>query len=182
MDVKIHLAHFWEKGMFSQTAEYALRAVVYLATRSGAAETTQQIAAATRVPAGYLSKVMQGLSRAGVVHSQRGLHGGFTLSISTAELTVLDVIQAVDPIRRIRSCPLGIKGHLQLCPLHRRLDQAIHMVEDALRQCTIAELLAEPSRARGIPLPLCPWPGEAGGPAPLPRRARASRTHPSRDG
>ena len=144
--------------MFSQTAEYALRAVVYLASQGGAAQTTQQIAEATRVPAGYLAKVMQGLSRAGLVYSQRGLHGGFTLTRPAEELTVLDVIEAVDPIRRIRSCPLGIKGHVNLCPLHRRLDQAVALVEDALQRSTIAELLAEPERGRGIPMPLCPWP------------------------
>ena len=146
--------------MFSQTAEYALRAVVYLAAQGGAARTTQQIAEATRVPAGYLAKVMQGLSRAGLVHAQRGLHGGFTLARLAAELSVLDVIQAVDPIRRIRSCPLGLKGHVNLCPLHRRLDQALALVEEALGQSTIAELLVEPSRGRGIPVPLCPWPGD----------------------
>ena len=144
--------------MFSQTTEYALRAVVYLASQGGAAQTTQQIAEATRVPAGYLSKVMQGLSRAGLVHSQRGLHGGFTLSRPADALTVLDVVRAVDPLRRIRSCPLGIKGHVNLCPLHRRLDQAVALVEDALQRSTIAELLAEPERGRGIPMPLCPWP------------------------
>ncbi len=149
--------------MFSQTAEYALRAVVYLASEGAEARTAQQIAAATRVPVGYLAKVMQSLSRAGVVHSQRGLHGGFTLSRPAGELTVLDVLQAVDPIRRIRGCPLGLKGHVNLCPLHRRLDQAIGMVEDALRRSTIAELLVEPSRARGIPIPLCPWPEDATG-------------------
>ena len=148
--------------MFSQTAEYALRAVVYLASQGGAAQTTQQIAEATRVPAGYLAKVMQGLSRAGLVYSQRGLHGGFTLARPADELTVLDVLEAVDPIRRIRTCPLGIKGHLNLCPLHRRLDQAMALVEKALRQSTIAELLAEPERARGIPIPLCSWPEEEG--------------------
>jgi Rrf2 family protein len=148
--------------MFTQTAEYALRAVVYLAAQAGAARTTQQIAAATRVPAGYLAKVMQGLSRAGLVHAQRGLHGGFVLARPAEGLSVLDVIQAVDPIRRIRTCPLGIKGHLNLCPLHRRLDQAMGLVEDALRDSTIAELLTEPERAKGIPIPLCPWPGEGG--------------------
>jgi Rrf2 family protein len=141
--------------MFSQTAEYALRAVVYLASRPAAAQTTQQIAEATRVPAGYLSKVLQGLARAGVVHAQRGLHGGFTLALPPERLTVLDVLQAVDPIRRIRSCPLGLKGHVNLCPLHRRLDNALAMVEDALRSSTIAELLAEPDRRKGIPVPLC---------------------------
>src|SRR5262245_46906388 len=118
--------------MFSQTAEYALRAVVYLAAQGGEPRTAQQIAEVTRVPAGYLSKVMQALSRAGLVHSQRGLGGGFTLAVPPADLTVLDVVQAVDPIRRIKSCPLGIKGHVNLCPLHRRLDQAIALVEKAL--------------------------------------------------
>jgi Rrf2 family protein len=134
---------------------------VYLASQTGSAQTAQQIAETTRVPAGYLSKVMQSLTRAGLVHSQRGLHGGFTLTRPTDELTVLDVIEAVDPIRRIRSCPLGIKGHINLCPLHRRLDQAMARVEEALRESTIAELLVEPERARGIPIPLCPWPEDS---------------------
>jgi len=144
--------------MFSQTVEYALRAVVYLASQEGAPRTTQEIAQATQVPTGYLSKVMQGLGRKHLVQSQRGLHGGFILTRSSHELTVLDVIEAVDPIRRIRSCPLGIQGHINLCPLHRRLDNAMKLVEDALRKSTIAELLAEPERARGIPIPLCSWP------------------------
>jgi Rrf2 family protein len=146
--------------MFSQTAEYALRAVVYLASQAGQARTTQQIARATKVPTGYLSKVMQGLGRAHVVQSQRGLHGGFTLARPATELTVLDIIQAVDPIQRIHSCPLGIKGHINLCPLHRRLDLAMKLVEDALQKSSLAELLAEPERARGIPIPLCSWPDD----------------------
>jgi Rrf2 family protein len=101
---------------------------------------------------------MQNLSRSGLVSSQRGLHGGFTLETAAEELTVHAVIQAVDPIRRIRSCPLGLKGHVNLCPLHRRLDQALAMVEDALQQSTIAELIAEAKPEKGIPRPLCPWP------------------------
>src|SRR3569623_806542 len=100
---------------------------------------------------------MQALSRAGLVHAQRGLHGGFVLARSAAELTVLDVVQAVDPLKRITSCPLGLKGHLSLSPLHRRLDNAIAMVEEALQAATIAELLAEPGKRKGklIPKPLC---------------------------
>jgi len=141
--------------MFSQTAEYALRAVVWLASRQGKPQTAQQIAQATQVPAGYLAKLMGGLSRAGLVHSQRGLHGGFTLVRPAGKLSVLDVVQAVDPVRRIRSCPLGIKGHINLCPLHQRLDRAVAMVEKALGESTIAELLREPNPSRGIPVPLC---------------------------
>src|SRR6266550_7980483 len=119
--------------MISQTAEYALRAVVYLASRPEAAQTTPAIAEVTKVPAGYLAKVMQSLGRGGLVHSQRGLGGGFTLAKPADQLSVFDVIEAVDPIHRIQSCPLGLKGHMNLCPLHRRLDNAIGMVEKALR-------------------------------------------------
>ncbi|MBI4578793.1 MAG: Rrf2 family transcriptional regulator [Planctomycetes bacterium] len=138
--------------MISRTAEYALRAIVCLADKKGTPLTTQQIAETTRVPAGYLSKVLQALGRAGLVVSQRGLHGGFTLGVSPAALSVLDVINAVDPIQRIRQCPLGLKSHgEQLCPLHRRLDNAMEMVERAFGQSTVAELLAEPNRSR----PLC---------------------------
>ena len=140
--------------MISQTAEYALRAIVYLADQSDTPQTTQQIAEVTRVPAGYLAKVMQGLSRSGLVRAQRGLHGGFTLAVPPKDLTVLDVVEAIDPLRRIEHCPLGIVSHQSLCPLHRRLDNAVAMVEKALGSSTIAELLVEPKRGK-VPKPLC---------------------------
>ncbi|HJT31582.1 MAG TPA: Rrf2 family transcriptional regulator [Pirellulales bacterium] len=140
--------------MISQTAEYALRAIVYLADQCDTPQTTRQIAEVTRVPAGYLAKVMQGLSRSGLVRAQRGLHGGFTLAVPPKELTVLNVVQAVDPLRRIERCPLGIVSHQSLCPLHRRLDNAVAMMEKSLACSTIAELLAEPKRGTA-PKPLC---------------------------
>jgi Rrf2 family protein len=140
--------------VISQTAEYALRAVVYLAGRE-LPETTQQIAEVTRVPAGYLSKVLQSLARADLVHSQRGLHGGFTLTRPPKKITVWQVIDAVDPIQRIRNCPLGLKAHgVNLCPMHRRLDDAMASVEKAFKSTTVAELLADPNPSK----PLCDFP------------------------
>lgn len=65
--------------MFSQTAEYALRAVVFLAMSQKQAFTTQQIADATKVSAPYLSKVLQLLVKSGLIQSQRGIGGGFVL-------------------------------------------------------------------------------------------------------
>jgi len=150
--------------MLSQTSEYALRIIVFLASRGGQPATIRQIAAATRVPEGYLAKVLQCLSRAGLVHSQRGLHGGSVLARPAERLTVLDVIQAVDPIRRITTCPLGLKSHgVNLCPLHRRLDNAISLVEQAFRESTIADLLAEPTTST----PLCEGPVARERPAAL---------------
>src|SRR5262245_18890683 len=141
--------------MFSETVEYALRAVVHLADHAPEARTTEQIAAATRVRRAYLSKVLQRLRRQGVVRSQRGVGGGVTLVKDPSELTILEVVNAVDPIKRIQRCPLDLAAHgVRLCPLHRRLDQALAMVEDAFRQTTLAEVLAEPTTSK----PLCDFP------------------------
>ena len=141
--------------MFSQTVEYALRAVVHLADRAPASRTTGQIAAATRVPRAYRSRVLQALTQAGLVHSRRGIGGGMTLTGAPAEVTILDVVNAVEPIRRITNCPLGLAAHgVRLCPLHRRLDDALALVEDAFRRTTLLEVLAEPSAS----VPLCGFP------------------------
>jgi len=141
--------------VFSQTVEYALRAVVHLAAEAPDARTTDQIAEVTRVPRAYLSKVLQSLAKSGVVQSQRGMGGGITLGRPATELTILEVVNAVEPIRRIRTCPLGLAAHgVHLCPLHSRLDAAMETVEKALGATTLAELLSEPTRS----IPLCPFP------------------------
>lgn len=148
--------------MISQTTEYALRAVVWLAANREKPLTAQQIAEATRVPAGYLAKVLQGLSRAGLLHSQRGLGGGFTLAVEPTALTMWQVVQAVDPLKRIHECPLGFEAHgMNLCPLHRELDRAIQGIEEAFSKCTINKLIEESAGSS----PLCayhPRPADAG--------------------
>jgi len=141
--------------MFSQTVEYALRAVVHLAGEAPQPWTVEAIAQATHVPQAYLAKVLQSLVQAGVVRSQRGLHGGIALAKSPEDLSVLEVVNAVDPIRRIAECPLGLNGHGErLCPLHRRLDNALEMVEKAFADTTLREILDDPTTSR----PLCDSP------------------------
>lgn len=138
--------------MISQTVEYALRAIVTIAQRGGERCSSQSIAESTQIPLPYLSKVMQQLVRGGLVDSRRGLHGGFALVNEPSELSILDVINAVDPIVRITACPLGIQSHGgSLCPLHHRLDMAMEATEDVFRQTKVSELLAEEDR----PTPLC---------------------------
>jgi Rrf2 family protein len=89
------------------------------------------------------------------VQSQRGLHGGFTLGRDSKTLTIWDVVEAVEPIQRIRHCPLGLESHrLRLCPLHKRLDDALASIEKVFRDTTIAEVIEEPTTSR----PLCPFP------------------------
>lgn len=141
--------------MFSQTVEYALRAVVHLAFNAPDGQTTEQIARATKVPQAYLSKVLQNLVQAGVVRSQRGIGGGMSLVKTPGELTILEVVNAVDPIQRIRSCPLELASHgVRLCPLHHRVDKALALVEDAFRATTLQEVIDEPTES----VPLCDFP------------------------
>jgi len=155
--------------MLSQTVEYALRAAVYLAGRMKVPQTNEQIAIATKVPAAYLAKVLQSLNRAGLVQAQRGVRGGFTLARAPGELTILEVVNAVDPIQRIRTCPLGLKSHgVRLCPLHKRLDDAMAEVERAFSDSTLAEILDEPTKS----IPLCEFPLRS---AALARRKAAVR-------
>lgn len=130
--------------MISQTAEYALRAVVWLAAGRDEAMGAARIAAAVKVPPGYLAKVLQTLARAGIVQSAPGRSGGFRLTRPPESITVLEVVDAVDPVRRIETCPLGIPSHgSRLCPLHRRLDDAARSVREAFAGSTIRDLLLE---------------------------------------
>jgi Rrf2 family transcriptional regulator, nitric oxide-sensitive transcriptional repressor len=144
--------------MISQTAEYALRAIVYLADQRNEPHTTAQIADASVIPAGYLAKVMQSLGRARLVHSQRGLKGGFVLAKDPKDMTLLEVVNAVDPIRRFHECPLGLATHQgDLCPLHQCLDQAARTLEEKLGTATVADMLKVPEWRQ----PLCTFPRSA---------------------
>lgn len=135
----------------TRSTEYALRAVVQLAEEPGRRLSTAALAKRTRVPAGYLSKVLQELARAGIVQSTPGRSGGFTLTRPASRLAVLDVVNAVAPIERIRSCPLGNPKHATLCPLHRRLDEVAQSTERAFRDTSIADMLTSAGREG----PLC---------------------------
>ena len=141
--------------MFTQTVEYALRVAVRLAATDPEPQTADGLALATRVPRAYLAKVVQAMVRGGVAQSKRGVGGGVVLSKRPEQLSILEIVNAVDPIKRIKTCPLGLPSHgIRLCPLHKRFDDALAQVEAAFGSTTLAEVLAEPSTS----VPLCPFP------------------------
>ena len=123
--------------------------MTYLASMGTDAVTSDAIASQTHVPAGYISKVLRDLVVAELVTSARGPRGGFRLARDAQEISILDVVNAVDPIRRILRCPIGNPRHTQLCALHRRLDDAMATVEAALRSTSLAEILASDQRTGG---------------------------------
>ncbi len=128
--------------MLSQTAEYALRAVLWLASHPETSQTKDEMAKAAGVPPRYFYKVLQTLGRAGFVQSQPGPGGGYRLAKPADEITILDVVNVVGPIQRIRECPLGIESHNpSLCPLHKELDKAFAQIEAAFSRVTIGQLV-----------------------------------------
>ncbi len=146
--------------MISQTCEYALRSIVFLAEHADQPQTIREVASATGVPSEYLAKVLANLKRAGIAQAKRGLHGGYTLAVAPERLTILDVINAVDPIQRIRQCPIGRSDHVGLCPLHRRLDEALARIEQSFAATTVAEILEENAASRRVRSTgkACPFP------------------------
>ena len=151
MDVKVQFG----AAVFSLTVEYSLRAVVYLAGVSPKSASTEAVAKATKVPPAYLAKVIRSLVKVGILASRRGIGGGICLLKKPKDLTILEVVNSVEPIRRIKTCPLGLSAHgARLCPLHKRVDAALATVEAAFAGTTLAEILAEPSKSK----PLCDFP------------------------
>lgn len=130
--------------MFSQTVEYALRAMVQMAADAPAASTTREIAAKTKVPSAYLAKVLQSMRRAGLIHSRRGVGGGVVLALSPAEISLLDVIDAVEPLRRSRG-----KARTAASPLHRTLEAALGQIRETFASVTLADMLASPKKRPG---------------------------------
>ena len=130
--------------MLTQTTEYALRVVTFLASRAAcdkSPSSADEISAATRTPRRYLQRVMQNLTTGGLVESRRGAQGGYLLSRTAAAITILDIVNAVEPVKRICICPLNLQSHTSLCPLHAELDDAYAATEKAFARVTIADLL-----------------------------------------
>jgi len=76
---------------------------------------------------------------------------GYELARATDQITILDVVNAVGKLQRIRSCPLGLKTHTSLCPLHAELDRAYETTESAFAAVTMKQLLESTSSI----VPLC---------------------------
>lgn len=138
--------------MLSQTTEYALRAMACLAYTPDRLMPTPLLAEITKVPSNYLAKVLQSLVQSHLVEGRRGVGGGYRLARPAQEITILDVVRAMDSLDRIKTCPLGLKAHgSQLCNLHRMLDEAVELVVNHFDGVTLQDLMGE----HGSSHPLC---------------------------
>jgi Rrf2 family protein len=89
----------------TRQADYALRAMIYLARLEPAQRAaTSQIAAKQRIPPSFLAKIISQLSIAGLIHTSRGARGGVSMARAPEEVSVLDVVEAIDGPISLSDC------------------------------------------------------------------------------
>ena len=129
--------------MLSQTAEYALRAVVLLAERApGSTARVGELADALHIPQNYLSKTLHTLTRAGVLVSARGKGGGFALARPATTITLLEIVDPFDRMGTRSACLMGQGecSEAHACPAHHTWKEVSRRVQGFFSQTTLAQL------------------------------------------
>ena len=110
------------KFMFSKTCEYAIRAMLFIAQKSvgGRKVGIKEIAKGIDSPEHFIAKILQDLSRKGLVQSQKGPTGGFYLDKLSLNRSLADIVSEVDGDKIFSGCGLGLKqcSKTEPCPLH----------------------------------------------------------------
>lgn len=108
--------------MFSKTCEYAIRAMIFIAqkTREGDRIGIKDIARGIDSPEHFIAKILQELSRKGIVQSAKGPNGGFYLDNVSMNRSLADIVRAVDGDKIFQGCGLGLRqcSESQPCPIH----------------------------------------------------------------
>ncbi len=144
--------------MLSQTAEYALRAVLYLADHCDEGPVpvrVDEIAGDLGIPANYLSKTLQTLVKDRVLRSVRGPRGGFCLARTPDQVTLYDVIAPYGDLDADRKCLLGRPecSDRNPCPAHHTWKATSDQLAAFFRTTTLADV-----RRDGVPETTRPTP------------------------
>lgn len=141
----------------NQATDYAFRAVLYLSLLSpGQVVEAKVISEDEHIPMRFVLKILGTLSQAGIVRSYRGMKGGYALARPPAEITMLDVIEAMEGPIRINRCLISPeecnKRYTSKCPIHRALYNAQEALRDQFRRYNF-EALGAPLRKPGRATP-----------------------------
>ena len=139
--------------MISSTAEYALRAALYLARFGGTGPVrVEEIADALAVPRNYLSKVLGVLARRGLLRSLRGPHGGFELAVPASSLSLGDVVGAFVETETRPSCLLGGAACVNECgcPVRERWEWVAGEYAAFFRETCVQDVAGGVSGSRDV--------------------------------
>ncbi|MAF65351.1 MAG: Rrf2 family transcriptional regulator [Planctomycetes bacterium] len=130
---------------FSKSSEYAIRALPRLAQQSDGRtyQLTRELADDLDIPAPFLGKILQALSAAGVLESQRGRKGGFRLAAASSETSLMRILEVLDNANEERLCILGQADCTdeRACPMHEFWKQASGDFLDRVRDTSLADLI-----------------------------------------
>lgn len=130
--------------MISKTAEYALRAVLFIAKESERGPVrANELARVLGVPANYLSKILHTMARAGLLTSGRGPRGGFQLAKAADETLLADVLEALDPSLLRSDCLLGnpVCSDEEACAVHHKWKGLRDPICEFFRGTTVASVM-----------------------------------------
>lgn len=130
----------------TRQADYAVRAVLHLA-RMGNTEraATSTVAEEQHIPPSFLAKIISQLSIAGLLHTSRGARGGVTLARDPQDITLLEVVEAIDGPIRLNEC-IGNEGACTFdenCPIKTVWCQAQEELVQRLKNTSFAYLMAQ---------------------------------------
>jgi Rrf2 family protein len=154
--------------IYSSSCEYAIRALTYLAREQKKHETNRkpddplyvyipistvaERADEERLPQHFLAKIMQTLARSGVLGSQKGPKGGFSLARPAAEITLYDIVEALDDLSNYNHCAVGLTecNDEAPCPLHNMWVGVRTAVLDYFRRTTLVDLATAVEEKKAI--------------------------------
>jgi len=128
--------------------EYALRAMAYLARcPEGRVCSLHDICQAQEIPESFLAKILQSLAHAGLASSQRGAHGGFALARPAAEISMRDIVEAVDGPIALNPCVLWPNECTRSaeCELHKAWMHAQQQLMEILGSIKLSTLAPQPA-------------------------------------
>jgi len=132
--------------IFSRQCEYALQAVLYI-TANGPDRFVdiKEISGKLNIPHHFLAKILQNLSKNGLLKSQKGPSGGFTLGAKPEEISLYNIVEAVDGDGFVTECVLGLPtcGGDNPCPLHDQWGELREQIYTMLAGKTIGQLVED---------------------------------------
>lgn len=133
----------------TRQADYAVRAVLHLANTGDQRTATSMIAEAQHIPPSFLAKIISQLSIAGLLHTSRGARGGVTLARDAKDITLLEVVEAIDGPIQLNECVAnnGACTFEDDCPLRPVWCDAQEELVGRLKSTNFADMMAKSQAA-----------------------------------
>lgn len=133
--------------MFSKACEYGIRALTVIAKEGemGQRMGIKEVCKAAKTPESFTAKILQNLVKQGILNSQKGPSGGFYMTKSLCDITLYEIVVAIDGSEVFYKCGLGLPecDANQPCPLHSKFEIVRDELNNMCRNSTLESLVIE---------------------------------------